>query len=889
VKWGKLVRGAIVGDIVKTLNDNSSRGVLIAGPRGVGKTWMLGQVRDALASTSHTIKLSPSKALSTIPFGAVNARAGNKFIRSSDHYQVLDGLLEEIKAGLEESGHVALLVDNGQFLDEQSAAIITQAIMSTDAKLVLVDQPGKNLTHLEELWRDGHLSRFEFAPLDSSDVRDFLESELAGQLAGPAIDYLASRSDGNPLILKGLVSGALEDGSLRQAQGVWILDHPSDNLGSEWREFLQMDLERLQPGARRAVEFLALAGPLPLDVVLGLVGPEAVDDIQQREMVFIIPGNPMTVRLARTATAAHIRRLIPVGRSRRLLEDISEIFLPRGERHPETKIAFTRWAVDCGWPVSDEEILAAATLANQLMKFPDALKISSLDVGPESMAALLAQRSIAHTNQKREDVARTYALKSLELAPTPDVGAAAIHAIHLAFFSDPDYKSHLDAALSRYDETFGAPSLGPDATRAGIDVLVVRAASELTLGEGRSAATRLEALLTHPMTANRVDQTLLKSMLCEVYTITGRIKEASRLALEVLTDLESLEGFPRPDIAVLAYARAVSSLIYDGAWHSARLALAPSVFTNADLMLVSGGLKDLGWAMMHARQGRIELALDVLNPAVATMIDYDPWLVLPIALGLLAYCLAMRGDMAGAQARLDEFGALTTRANKFYQIEGAAYAAAAKVLIGDRAPGMAQLELARQECEDLGYYGTELTVISLLMRVGDASVVQRFGKVVNLIESGNKALFQNWAGALESQDPTDLELASATAMDFGYELVAVELATIAQKRFNDHGKVHMGRRAASRVVALREQVTGLGSPAIRSADMPKLTRRETEIALLVARGESNNAIAVRLNVSLRTVEGHLYRTFIKLDIQSREQLGTLMKHRLPGEKDFVSA
>lgn len=883
-----MVRRGIIRDIVKTLNDDSSRGVRIVGPHGVGKTWIQGQVRDALASTARTIKLSPSKALSTIPFGAVNARAGNTFIRSSDHYQVLDGLLAEIKEGFDEFDQVVLMVDNGQFLDEQSAAIITQVIMSTNAKLVLVDQPGNRLTHLEELWRDGHLSRFEGTPMDSEDVRDFLESELAGELTAPAIDYLASRSEGNPLILKGLVAGALEDGSLRQAQGVWVLDHPQDSMGSKWREFLQIDLDRLKSGARRAVEFLALAGPLPLDVLLELVGPEAIDDIQQREMVFMATGNPMTVGLARTAAAAHIRRLIPVGRSRRLLEDISEIFLPQCDGRPETRIAFVRWAVDCGWTVTDEEIVTTSTLANQLMKFHDSLAISGLNVGPESMAALLAQRSIANTNQKREATARTFAMKGLDLARSPGVGAAAIQAIHLAYFSAPDYKCHLDAALSRYEEMFGAPSLGPDATRACIDVMLVRAASELTLGDCRSARSRIESLLPHPLTANRADQTLLKSMLCEVYTITGRIKEASKLAMEVLADLGAPEGFPRPDIAVLAYARAVSALIYDGAWHSARLALAPTVFTNADLMLVSGGLKDLGWAMMHTRQGRIELALEVLNPAVATMLDYDPWLVLPIALGLLAYCLAMRGDIAGAQLRLQEFAALKTRANKLYQIEGAAYAAAAQIMIGDRGPGLALLKSARQECEDLGYLGTELTVICLLMRVGETSVVQRFGRVANLVESSNEAFFQSWAGAMGSQDPVELELASAIAMDSGHELVAVELATVAQERFNDHGKIHRGRKAASRVEALRRQSATQGSAAIGSADMPKLTRRETEIALLVARGESNNAIAIRLNVSLRTVEGHLYRTFIKLDIQSREQLGTLMKHRVPGERDFVS-
>ncbi|EUA42210.1 bacterial regulatory s, luxR family protein [Mycobacterium xenopi 4042] len=55
-----------------------------------------------------------------------------------------------------------------------------------------------------------------------------------------------------------------------------------------------------------------------------------------------------------------------------------------------------------------------------------------------------------------------------------------------------------------------------------------------------------------------------------------------------------------------------------------------------------------------------------------------------------------------------------------------------------------------------------------------------------------------------------------------------------------------------------------------------ITDREREIAVMVAAGLSNRQIADRLSVSVRTVDGHLYRIFAKLDIQSREQLARLL-------------
>lgn len=55
-------------------------------------------------------------------------------------------------------------------------------------------------------------------------------------------------------------------------------------------------------------------------------------------------------------------------------------------------------------------------------------------------------------------------------------------------------------------------------------------------------------------------------------------------------------------------------------------------------------------------------------------------------------------------------------------------------------------------------------------------------------------------------------------------------------------------------------------------DRARLTLREREIVRLVAEGLSNKAIAGRLAVSVRTVEGHLNHVFSKLGLSSRTEL-----------------
>jgi DNA-binding CsgD family transcriptional regulator len=51
-----------------------------------------------------------------------------------------------------------------------------------------------------------------------------------------------------------------------------------------------------------------------------------------------------------------------------------------------------------------------------------------------------------------------------------------------------------------------------------------------------------------------------------------------------------------------------------------------------------------------------------------------------------------------------------------------------------------------------------------------------------------------------------------------------------------------------------------------------LTERERQIASLAANGASNRDIAHQIGISVRTVEGHLYQVFTKLDVTSRGDL-----------------
>ena len=63
---------------------------------------------------------------------------------------------------------------------------------------------------------------------------------------------------------------------------------------------------------------------------------------------------------------------------------------------------------------------------------------------------------------------------------------------------------------------------------------------------------------------------------------------------------------------------------------------------------------------------------------------------------------------------------------------------------------------------------------------------------------------------------------------------------------------------------------------------PALTRRELEIAAMVASGLSNREIAARLFISKRTVDAHVEHIYAKLEVSSRVQLTVWLQDQAPG-------
>jgi ATP/maltotriose-dependent transcriptional regulator MalT len=181
-------------------------------------------------------------------------------------------------------------------------------------------------------------------------------------------------------------------------------------------------------------------------------------------------------------------------------------------------------------------------------------------------------------------------------------------------------------------------------------------------------------------------------------------------------------------------------------------------------------------------------------------------------------------------------------------------------------------QIARQS----GMYAVEMSALHTAVRFDDRSQTERLAELAKTLNTPLAEAIAEHARGLANHDGDLLDAAADRFADMGAVALAADAAAQAAR---EHARTaHRGKEleSSARAHALASQGE-IRTPAVAAAARPlPITDREREIAMLVAAGLSNHQIADRLIVSVRTVEGHLYRIFAKLGIDDRDQLVHLL-------------
>jgi DNA-binding NarL/FixJ family response regulator len=123
-----------------------------------------------------------------------------------------------------------------------------------------------------------------------------------------------------------------------------------------------------------------------------------------------------------------------------------------------------------------------------------------------------------------------------------------------------------------------------------------------------------------------------------------------------------------------------------------------------------------------------------------------------------------------------------------------------------------------------------------------------------------------------------MNFASRRYRAFGDLLAAADAAAQAVTAYQKAGLRGAAMTASATVERLAAECQGAQTPALRAATTSQpFTDRQREIISLAPQGLSNKEIADRLIMSVRSVEGHLFRASQRVGANNREQLISILQ------------
>ena len=177
--------------------------------------------------------------------------------------------------------------------------------------------------------------------------------------------------------------------------------------------------------------------------------------------------------------------------------------------------------------------------------------------------------------------------------------------------------------------------------------------------------------------------------------------------------------------------------------------------------------------------------------------------------------------------------------------------------------------------------GLELDALAFCLALGDTDSAPRLLELRAGLEGPRPAAICAYAAAISTDNAADHLEAAKTCEDGGTVGLCRPCLRRRGARLPGRGRHPEGAhgQSPSGSGAWTGPTTFPVSEAAKSDDsLGILTRRERDIVALAVRGLTDRQIAAELQVSVRTVEGHLYRSYAKLNVKGREQLPGIGGH-----------
>ena len=856
--WPLTGRARELRFIAETARREGAPGIVVAGPAGVGKTRLAREALEQAERRGAVVRWAgATESARSLPLGAFGPLVGEATAEPARLLRrAMDALLGEPRQD------VVVGVDDAHLLDDVSALLVHQLVLRRAATLVVTLRSGETAPDaITSLWKDGHLDRLELRPLSEPETGELLEAALGGPVDAHGAHALWKITGGNVLFLRHLVESEVATRRLHEYDGLWRWSGQFE-LSPRLTELVDARIGQLSSGMREVIDLLAFGEPLGAATLMALAEPRAVQEAEERGLITVeAETRRLPVRLAHPLYGEVQRARTSVLRARALR---GRLAAATGTRRAGDRLRRAVLTLDSDLAADPGSLIEAGWQATDLfdLSLAGRLARAACAAGGGFPAHLLLSYVLSwqgYSDEAEQELDGVFAL-----AVSDDERAAAtIPRVGNLFFGlrrTREAEAVLDDALAR------TPAVALEAMRSAVDGF---------LGRPRKALARAERILARP---DLPPQAVLLACwgLAHGLGALGRASEL-RTTLDKWRVSEAAAtilhfGLAQLRLTALRLAGLLTEM-HEVATHYAELA--------QDIPGIAQPIADVLGAEAAIARGQVRTAARLAREARAAVSDEaDPggWvfgsqLALTLALG-------MAGDAGGARSALADLAIAAHPAFVFREPEAAlarAWAAAAEGSVSEAA---ALARDAARTAADLDAPALEVVALHTAVCFGDRTTADRLAHLVSSVDGRRAAVAARHAAALTAGDGNGLDAAAAELERMGALLLAADAAAQASATHERHGDRQRARASAAHAVALATVCEGARTPALVAIEQPMpLTAREREIAMLVAAGLSNRDIARRLTVSVRTVEGHVYRSCAKLGATDRAGLAQAITSR----------
>jgi DNA-binding CsgD family transcriptional regulator len=631
-------------------------------------------------------------------------------------------------------------------------------------------------------------------------------------------------------------------------------------------ELVQARLGQLDKTEWRLLELVAFGEPIAMDDLARLADPDVANRLEEKGLLASAKvSGTVELRLAHPLYGDVVRERTSALRVPTIAKVLAEAIEARRDLDAEDALRVATLRLECGGAPA-ERMLEAAKTARRRYDFALAERLcqAALQAGGGFEAELLAAQLACLLGREREAEARLVDLGTRALTDSQRGRVIVSQLDTIGFYEGRVIEGTAiadHAAVTIHDESWR-------------DEIEGRKAAFVLATDGPTAALAISAPL---MDRGAQGRARVWSCIITAWTLgrQGRISEALAVAddgyaTHIKLSDDRLDWYPWVHLFLRCEALANA-----GRFDEAHRAAAEQ-YQLGLAMKSAEAQAFFSWhlAMTVGEQGSTVLALQHAREAINQFRGLGrPQYVreLLIALSLSA---ALQGDTATARSALESLEVLELDSPPWKTTELYVARSWVHVADGDIATAVCVLREAVVSAGRRGDSVGEALALHTIARLGHPKeAVDRLSELESVMEGRLIRARSRHVRALVDDDPDELSQAAEAFEAMGAHLLAAEAAADATVAWRRVGRPRRTAAADAYAAVLAARVPTVRTPALRSsAARAALTPTELEVGLLAAAGRSNRQIADELSVSVRTVENHLQRTYVKLGISTRSLL-----------------